>query len=111
MLENVLIEGQGGGLLLYSSVTQPSDADATFFMYLNSVPFVAGRGGGVQSAFRASSSAWRGRKEEGELHKEEGRGGQGGKGHREGGRGEGEAGGEVGGRGGVDACCREGSIL
>ena len=66
-------------------------------------------GSSLPSVLRARPGE--GGRKEGELHKEEGRGGQGGKGHREGGRGEGEAGGEVGGRGGVDACCREGSIL
>lgn len=40
----------------YSSVTQPSDAEATFLMYLNSVPLVAAGGGGTQSCRRLSIS-------------------------------------------------------
>ena len=40
----------------YSSVTQPSDAEATFLMYLNSVPLVAAGGGGTQSCRRFSIS-------------------------------------------------------
>lgn len=40
----------------YSSVTHPSEAEATFLMYLNRVPLVAAGGGGTQSCRRLSIS-------------------------------------------------------
>jgi len=43
-------------MIFYSSVTQPSEAEATFLMYLNSVPLVAAGGGGTQSCRRFSIS-------------------------------------------------------
>ena len=46
-----------GGRPRYSSVTQPSDADLTFLMYLYSVPRVAFSGGATQRLRRAATSS------------------------------------------------------
>ena len=42
---------------IYSSVTQPCEADFTFLMYLKSVPRVAFKGGATQTAARAAMSS------------------------------------------------------
>ena len=43
--------------LVYRSVTQPKEADATFFMYLYKAPLVAFRGGAFHAALRLAHSS------------------------------------------------------